>query len=241
MYFGFEFVDGAYKEHVPAIFRLFSKYELYCIFISQYNAYVKSEFRITPLHAKGCDTLFEVFENKIRMFLEDDTLFKCDYSKEIIKCYESGNFNGIKMRYGTMPTHEAAKLLFMIFAKEISGLLFDAKDFFCNYVYDKVQRRHKEKKALFFDDFMVMEFSKEERIGIFPSFRHMDTYKPYLADEDIRRAFRVLKCHRLSKLFITYPKNGFFRKHMVVKHQVCATRLTLVPYAISNKIVYNVK
>lgn len=241
MYFGFENSHNKYKEYVPSIFQPLSKYELYCTFISQYNAHVKSEFRISPLHVKGCDTLFEVFKNKINSLLEDDSIFKCDHSKQVIEQYRSGNFSEIKLIRSTMPTHEAARLIFMIFAKDMSGLLFDARDFFCNYVYDKVQKRHKEKNVLFYDNFMIMEFSKDHRIGILPSFRHMDTHKPYLADDDIKEAFRVIRHHSLNKLFITYPKNVVFRKHMVVRHQVCNARLTLVPYAISNKIVYNSK
>lgn len=234
-------VRGSYKEHIPSIFETFLQEELYYMFVSQYNAYVQQEFRINPLHVKGCKTLLDIFKKKIDGLISDDSFPRCAFSKELIRLYTHQEFEKIRVSQNILPTHIAAKFIFMVFANETNGLLFDGKDFFCNYVYDKVQKRHKDKSVLFYDDFMIMEFSKEQRVGIFPSFKRMNTYKPYLADEDIRRALRVLNDHALSKLFITYPKNSDFRKHIVVEHQVCKARLTLVPYAISHKIVYNSK
>lgn len=239
MHFGFEFVDGTYKEYIPSIFKAFGKYELHRMFISQYNAHVKKEFYIKPLHVKGCESIFEIFVRKIDELLKDDSFKKCHLSKKLIDSYRRKDFQTIQANYGTMPTHIGAQFIFMIFAKEIKGLLFNAKDFFSNYVYDKIQKKHKEKNVLFYEDFIVMEFSKSERVGIYPSFKYMETQKPYLADEDIKNAFKILQKYSLTKLFIAYPKNSDFTKHIVVEHGMCSTRLTLVPYAISNKIVYN--
>lgn len=239
MYFGFEFVEGRYKEYIPSIFKTFSKDELYRMFISQYNAHVKTEFCINPLHVKGCGAIFEIFARKIDELLRDDSFEKCHLSRKLIDTYEKQVFENIKVTHSTMPTHLGAQFIFMIFAKEVKGLLFNAEDFFTNYVYDKIQKRHKDKNVLFYEDFIVMEFSESERVGIYPSFKHMDTHKPYLADKDIKNAFKILSKYALSKLFIAYPKNSDFTKHIVVEHGMCDTRLTLVPYAISNKIVYN--
>lgn len=241
MYFGFEIEDGLVLEYTPSIFKHFSKQDLFQMFFSQYNACVEKELRVASKSVREKKGYLACFDSKISFLLHDDSFKSCPLSCEIIRLYKQRNYRKLQEKMGQVPFHPAAKLISMIYSKTSPGLLFASEDFFSNYVFDKIQRRHPEKKVLFQDGFIIFKAGQNEKVGVMPSFKHMDTYRPNLANEDIKKAFEILEMHELTRLFIAYPKNQTFKKHMAVEHCRCSAKLTLVPYAISNKIVYNSK
>lgn len=239
MFFGFNVNDDGVKEITPTLFDFATKEARRVFFVSQYNTCVKESFRISPLHVKGCANLHELFVKKIKHLSKDKTLPMCENSKKILYHFFAGDFVSMQKFCFARVENDAAKLAQMIYAKEDKGLCFEADMLFCNYVYEKIQKRHKDKKVVFKNGIITVFKDGREIIGVMPCFKYVNMQECEKADDEIKRAYALLDGGNLEKLFIAYPRNDEFTRHIVVKksHNDTKSRLTLVPYSISHRVV----
>lgn len=240
MNFGFLLNDGV-KEVTPSLFDYASSEECRKIFITQYNSCVEECLRIKPLKALAYENLYSLFYDKILELIENKNLPICKVSHCIIDKFLNADFDELKTLHVNIPLNPAAKLIQMIFTKEEAGLIFDASMLFSNYIYDKISRLHKDKSIIFEDGLIIIKKDNCEILGIMPSFKYVKMSKPQEMDNEIKKAFEILEKRDIKKVYIAFPKNEEFRKHIVVKqgNNDDSSRLTLVPYAITHKVVCN--
>ncbi len=83
----------------------------------------------------------------------------------------------------------------------------------------------------------------ENLVAVMPSFKYMNMNEPHLANEEIKKAYKMLEKINVGKFYIAFPKNEDFKRHIVVKQSDndINSKLSLIPYSISHKIVYNNK
>lgn len=240
MYFGFFIYKDAVKELIPNLFSSMPKEEVRRIFITEYNAYVDEVFRINPQNVYEHESLKEIFDDKIQDLLSCEKTITCENSKNILNAYEKKDFSQLEKLCLSKPIFSSAKLIQMIYAKADKGLCFNASDMFCNFVYDKISKRHRDKNVTFENHLIIVEKDGNEIMGIMPYFKYMQKNDPHLADNEIQKAYEILSLRNIKRLFVAYPRNEDFTKHINVKCSLLEEKqLTLVPYSITHKVVYN--
>ncbi len=232
MEFGYTAVDGEVLELTPSTLLYLSKQERRRVFVNFFNSCVDGELKIKSV--KSYKNLHEIFTEHIEYLLKSDTS-SCKISDMIIKNYTNKNYDFLKQIYPIMPVNKGAKLINMIYAKDEVGLCFDASMLFSNYIYDKISRLHGTKSVTVEDGLIILKRDGQELLGVIPSFKYVS--KPQEMGEEIDRAFKILQKRDIKKLFIAFPKNEEFTKHLAVKQYSNdeETRLTLVPYAVAQK------
>ncbi len=237
MDFGYYLLDGGIKEITPYIFSHLPKLDCRKIFINFYNSCVEQELKIRS--AKICENqnLHEIFLQKIGEILQNEDENDCKISKLIIKNYINKDYQSLKKLYPKMPKNKAAKLILMLYGKDEIGLHFNASMLFTNYIYDKISRLHGDENVTFEDGLIILKKNGKEILGVMPSFKYVKMSKPQEMENEIKTAFEILQKRDTQKLFIAFPRNEEFTKHLAVKQYSSDedTKLTLVPYAITHK------
>ncbi|MDR2081761.1 MAG: hypothetical protein LBP54_07760 [Campylobacteraceae bacterium] len=243
MVFGFEKTDNVWKERIPAIFCSFSRKEQRELFINQYNYCVGKNERIVFKDDFGCFTLFEIFQHeilsklRIKNTLRKNTLTVFDpYSAVLITLFLARDFYKLKAVIKTnslLPRLPHAMLIFRLFSSENCGIMFDAKTLFSEFVLEKIARKNPDKAVYFKDDLIVIEKDGECLLSIMLCFKKFDKDKIYLAKKEIDEAWRKVAKGNIKSLYIVFPKNSAFKRHIEVKNPCFADSLVkLVPYTI---------
>ncbi|MDR1284966.1 MAG: hypothetical protein LBJ88_02065 [Campylobacteraceae bacterium] len=243
MLFGFERINGKWVERVPALFRPFSPKEQREFFINQYNCCVNDDERIAIKNNFGCFTLFEIFQNKIlselkvKNRLRENRLKVFDpYSALLMELFVKGDFDKLERiikANALLPKLSQAMLIFRIFSSENCGIIFDAKTLFSEFVLEKVARKNPDKDVYFKDGLIVIEKNSERLLNIMLCFKRFDKDKIHLAKDEIDEAWRKVAKDNIKSLYIVFPRNSAFRRHIEVKNPCFADSLVkLVPYTI---------
>ena len=116
-----------------------------------------------------------------------------------------------------------------------NGVCFDADVMFSWFVYDKISRKHFDKKVYLEDGIIFAELDGKKLFGVLPSFKEISKDRFHLADYEISKAIKALDSGELDRMFVVFPRNEKFLKHIEVECNpyVCAGKLKLVPYTIS--------
>ncbi|MDR0761619.1 MAG: hypothetical protein LBF13_01065 [Campylobacteraceae bacterium] len=243
MLFGFEKMDGKWIERVPALFHSFSRKEQREFFINQYNCCVGKNERIAFKGDLGCFSLFEIFQNEIfsrlnvKNHLRPNTLKLFDpYSAVLIALFLKKDFDKLRAvikANALLPKLPQAMLIFRIFSSENYGIIFDAKALFSEFVLEKIARKNPDKAVYFKDDLIVIEKDGECLLSIMLCFKRFDKDKMYLMKDEIDEAWRKIAKSNIKFLYIVFPKNSAFKRHIEVKNPCFADSLVkLVPYTI---------
>jgi hypothetical protein len=243
MLFGFERASGEWIERIPTLFHSFSRKEQREFFINQYNCCVGKSERIALKGDFGCFTLFEIFQNEIlsraniKNTLRKNQLKSFDaYSAVLIDLFVKGDFDKLEAVIKTnalLPKLPLAMLIFRIFSSENCGIMFDAKTLFSEFVLAKIARKNPDKAVYFKNDLIVIEKDGECLLSIMLCFKKFDKDKMYLAKEEIDEAWRKVAKENIKFLYIVFPKNSAFKRHIEVKNPCFTDSLVkLVPYTI---------
>jgi hypothetical protein len=154
----------------------------------------------------------------------------------LIALFISGDFDRLKVAIKTnasLPKLPQAMLIFRIFSSENCGIMFDAKILFSEFVLEKIIRKNPDKAVYFKDDLIVIEKDGECLLNIMLCFKKFDKDKIYLAKDEIDEAWRKVAKENIKTLYIVFPKNSAFKRHIEVKNPCFADSLVkLVPYTI---------
>ncbi|MDR1460744.1 MAG: hypothetical protein LBI78_03795 [Campylobacteraceae bacterium] len=243
MLFGFEKINGKWVEKIPALFQQFSIKEQREFFINQYNCCVSKNERIFVKNNFCFFTLFEIFQNKILSGLEaKNRLCKSklaifdSYSALLIALFVKGDFEQLRTTIRAnafLPKLPQAMLIFRIFSSENCGIMFDAKMLFAEFVLEKIARKNPDKDVYFKDGLIVVEKNNECLLSVMLCFKRFDKDKIYLAKDEIDEAWRKVAKGNIKSLYIVFPKNNAFKRHIEVKNPCFADSLVkLVPYTI---------
>ena len=226
-------------EITPNIFAKLDRLSRAKIFIALYNSGVESELKIPLSYAKFLN-FKEIFEARINFLLRGKCLnFKpadrfCFSSNIIINAYLKGDFSKIKF-IAKEPKMAAAKMIKMLYASGEFELCIDAAQMFCQFVYDKIRLRHQDKEVVLNGGVISVKKDGKNLLSVMPSFKKVSFDDMRNLNDDIDRAVGVLG-HECEMVYIVFPRNEEFRRHVEVRH--CCTRglIKLVPYTIISKI-----
>ncbi|MDR2099851.1 MAG: hypothetical protein LBP40_03360 [Campylobacteraceae bacterium] len=243
MLFGFEKTDKTWTEKVPILFHSFSRREQREFFINQYNCCVGENERIAFKGDFARLNLFEIFSHEITSRLKPknalckNSLKAFDaYSAALIELFVKKDFDKLEITAKTtaaMPKLPQAKLIFRIFAGEKCGIMFDAKTLFSEFVLTKIARKNPDKAVYFKDDLIVVEKDGECLLSIMLCFKKFDKDNIHLVKEEIDEAWRKVARENIKSLYIIFPKNRAFKRHIEVKNPCFTDSLVkLVPYTI---------
>ncbi|MDR2789892.1 MAG: hypothetical protein LBB59_02825 [Campylobacteraceae bacterium] len=243
MVFGFEKTDKRWAERIPAIFHSLPRKEQRELFINQYNYCVGKNERITFSGDFSRFNLFEIFQHGIFSKLKTKNTICVNkfaafdpYSAVLIELFINEDFDRLKAVIKTnasLPKLPQAMLIFRIFSSENCGIIFDAKTLFAEFVLEKIARKNADKAVYFKDDLIVIEKDGERLLSIMLCFKKFDKDKIYLVKKEIDEAWRKVAKSNIRSLYIVFPKNSAFKRHIEVKNPCFADSLVkLVPYAI---------
>ncbi len=242
MFFGF-FIqnDGFASLQIPTIFKELSSCDRNKIFIAQFNAAADESLKISTKSCFAKKDLLDIFNDKIRELLCDASHKRCELSDYLIGHFNTHTEYKLNRFFTKVPTHPAAKLIQMMWCKENRGIYFESSWFFCNYVYEKISKCHYDKEITYKDGLILVTKNGENLVAVMPCFKYMNMNEPQLANEEIRKAYKMLEKINVGKFYIAFPKNEDFKRHIVVKQSDndINSKLSLIPYSISHKIVYN--
>lgn len=242
MQYGFSVTKEGSFDIVPKIFRHLSNSQRIMQFLVQYNSCVEKNLQIPIKFSINATNIEYAFKRQIYALLKQE---KLNFTKANSFCVYSAKLieNFLKERYFDMPfefsapKHNAAKLIHMIYAKESLGLSFDASCLFNQYVFNKISKRHLDKKVYLENDIIILENNGKKLLGVMAFFKYISCKKTHLAQSEIRKAQEKLETENLPYLFLVYPRNKEFKKHIEIKScNIRECKLKLVPYTITNKI-----
>lgn len=228
-------------EIVPDIFANLCSSKKSAIFTTLYNANVDQNLQISPSFAKNTKSLKEIFDNFIAKNLRIDGLnFKkastfCAASNVLINAYLNNKFISQSI---LEPKMKVAKVIKFISKKHGFGISFDMKSAFKNFVFDKISATNKKCCVFFSDDMIVIQRQGCPNLGVLPCFREVSHFCSEHFDVEIVDALKSKRQNSLDKIYIVYPRNEHFRRHIEVKSSEFDENFTLklVPYSINNKI-----
>lgn len=226
-------------EITPSIFAKLDKLSGAKIFIALYNVGVEGELKIPLSYAKFLN-FKEIFEARINFLLREKCLnFKlvdcfCLPSNIIINAYLNGDFSKIKF-VAKEPKMAAAKMIKMLYASGKFELCIDAAQMFCQFVYDKIRLRHQDKEIVLNDGVISVKKDGKNLLSVMPSFKKVSFDDMRNLNDDIDRAVGALG-QECEMVYIVFPRNEEFRRHVEVRHCYARGSIKLVPYTIISKI-----
>lgn len=227
------------KNYIPEIYSHLSMEQVARIFLTFYNFNVDKKLKIPYKFSKNCKNLRDIFDNFISSSLKNRNLkFNkaskiCLYSNKIIFSYlKNKNFT----LQAKLPKYRLALVILMLKACGEFGLIFDMRKLFIDFVYAKILAKNKNEKIFLKDNLIIFDCEKF-KLGILPICKNVSKDEISKFKEDIKCAFEILKKEGLDMIYLAYPKNENFKRHIEIKCEnsdICTMKL--VPYCISNKI-----
>jgi len=242
MYVGFEYINGRWIERMPSLFGHLKRYQRRALFLTQYywcagqdekvlvknctrplvHSFFKTilDMRPKPLtpHAKARDfsplsaVLIYLFINK---------------SPQQVQRFASS--------LTSIPKDLMAKRIYRLFAKETPGMMFDARQLFLHFVYEKIAKRNPDKLVYIQGDEIIIECDGERLLSVVPCLKPVHKDNPKCVQNEISKAWGRLADNGTKALYLVFPRNQNFTRHIEVRHKdEQKARVKLVPYIISH-------
>jgi hypothetical protein len=103
---------------------------------------------------------------------------------------------------------------------------------FTNYVFEKVVAVNKDKNI--FLDQKSNRIDIEKELVLLTNFKNIDLNNKNSFKNDVEFGFEFLNQNSLKELYLIYPKNENFKKHLTILNKSQDKKIKLVPYKIDN-------
>jgi hypothetical protein len=247
MCFGFELKNGSWVEQNPSIFKHLKLHQRRMLFLAQYNWYVDASERVY-LKNKNLSLQEAFFQSILTLLpkpLSPAIKPKEFIPKEAVLIHLFLNGDPKKVQeyaicLAYIPKTEMARRIYRVFAKDIPGIVFDARSLFLHFVYEKIANRNKDKIVYIKNDEILIESDGKVLLSVVPYLKEVNKDNPMGIKDEINRAWQRLKESRAQALYLVFPRNENFTRHIEVRnceHQ--RARLKLVPYTISHSVKEN--
>lgn len=128
----------------------------------------------------------------------------------------------------------------LIFLAKNPYLLFRVNTFelFSDYIYSRVKKQNPDKLVNREDDFIVIQSDAlEDSLHLYPIWKDLSTSVQSDVCNDVNFAISLLKSKQCKHIYLLFPKNEHFRKHIPIKIPHLEAlgleyTLKLVPYKI---------
>lgn len=228
------------RDFIPEIYKNLTKNEKFRIFLTLYNANVDDDYKISYSYLKSRNfrCLKDIFICKAEEILREK---KLKFYKNVSFCYLS---NGIihafknrvefKSNFSNEPKSKIAKFIKTFYKNGEFELIFDEKELFLGYVYDKISRCNSDKITLCKDGVISVKTKDKTLFNVIPSFKEVDVNDIDKLEDDIKFAFEnSSEC----QVFLVFPRSQKFCKYIDIFGSDLKGRcVRLVPYSVSNKI-----
>ena len=237
--FGF-YANG--REIVPEALRDYNAASRAQAMLALYNFNVNADYRILPANLKGASQFRAAFLNFIASELRRGApkiyRFKpavkfCAADNAIIFAYLRG------MPLPVFAAKSAYKLTRAIVSLR-SGLLLNGDDAFRNFVFCKIALRNAgaQLQLVGKSGELIVVRKSGFSLGVVTSFKKILPQNPAIYDNDIKKALELCCGANLDALYLVYPKNENFTRHIEIKSECFKGNfiMKLVPYKLTDKI-----
>lgn len=210
--------------------------------LALYNFNVNADYRILPANLKGAPQFRTAFLNFIsselgrgahKIYRFKPTVKFCAADNAIIFAYLRG------MPLPVFVAKPAYKLTRAIVSLR-SGLLLNGDDAFRNFVFCKIALRNAgaQLQLVGKSGELIVVRKSGFSLGVVTSFKKILLQNSAIYDNDIKKALELCRGANLDAVYLVYPKNENFNRHVEIKSECFKGNfiMKLVPYKLTDKI-----
>ena len=242
MYVGFEYCNGEWVERMPSLFGYLKQYQRRALFLTQYNWCTDPSEKVL---VKSCrrplvEIFYKAITDMIPKPLSPHAKAKnfSPVSAVLIHLFLHKKPKDVQRHASSLtyvPQSLMAKRIYRLFAKEIPGMVFDGRQLFLHFVYEKIAKRNQDKDVYIRGDEILIECDGERLLSVVPCLKQIHKDNPKGAQNEISRAWSRLADNGTQAIYLVFPRNQNFTRHIEVRHShEEKARVKLVPYIISH-------
>ena len=234
--FGF---DANGREIAPEALRDYDAASRARAMLALYNFNVNADYRILPANLKGASQFRAAFLNFIaselrrgarKIYRFKSAVKFCAADNAVIFAYLRGMPLPI---FAAKPAYKLTRAIVSL----RSGVLLNGDDAFCNFVFYKIALRNAGAEIELKNELIIVR-KNGFSLGVIANFRSMLVSNPMLYDNDIKKALELCRGANLDAVYLVYPKNENFNRHVEIKSECFKGNfiMKLVPYKLTDKI-----
>lgn len=237
--FGF---DANGREIAPEALRDYDAASRARAMLALYNFNVNADYRILPANLKGASQFRTAFLNFIaselrrgarKIYRFKPTLKFCAADNAIIFAYLRD------MPLPALAANPRYKLARAIVSLR-RGVLLNGDDAFRNFVFYKIALRNAgaQLQLVGKSGELIVVRKSGFSLGVVTSFKKILPQNPAIYDNDIKKALELCRGANLDAVYLVYPKNENFNRHVEIKSECFKGNfiMKLVPYKLTDKI-----
>ena len=210
--------------------------------LALYNFNVNASYRISPKYLQGEMQFRAAFLNFIvselgrgarKIYRFKPAVKFCAADNAIIFSYLRG------MPLPVFAAKPSYKLTHAIVSLR-SGLLLNGDDAFRNFVFCKIALRNAgaQLQLVGKSGELIVVRKSGFSLGVVTSFKKILPQNPAIYDNDIKKALELCRGANLDAVYLVYPKNENFNRHVEIKSECFKGNfiMKLVPYKLTDKI-----
>jgi len=207
--------------------------------LALYNFNVNASYRISPKYLQGEMQFRAAFLNFISSELGRGAR-KIYHFKPAVKFCAADNaiifsyLRGMPLPvFAAKPSYKLTRAIVSL----RSGLLLNGDDAFRNFVFCKIALRNAGAEIELKNELIIVR-KNGFSLGVIANFRSMLVSNPMLYDNDIKKALELCRGANLDAVYLVYPKNENFNRHVEIKSECFKGNfiMKLVPYKLTDKI-----
>ncbi|WP_299227614.1 hypothetical protein [uncultured Campylobacter sp.] len=210
--------------------------------LALYNFNVNADYRIPPANLKSASQFRAAFLNFIaselgrgahKIYRFKPAVKFCAADNVIIFSYLRG------MPLPVFAAKPAYKLTRAIVSLR-SGVLLNACEAFSDFVFSKIALRNAgaQLQLVGKSGELIVVRKSSFSLGVVTSFKKILPQNPAIYDNDIKKALELCRGANLDAVYLVYPKNENFSRHVEIKSECFKGNfiMKLVPYKLTDKI-----
>lgn len=207
--------------------------------LTLYNFSVDADYRIPPANLKSASQFRAAFLNFITSELGRGARKIYRFKPAVKFCAADNAIIFAYLRDMPLPVF-AAKPAYKL-ARAIvslrSGVLLNAREAFSDFVFSKIALRNVGAEIELKNELIIVR-KNGFSLGVIANFRSMLVSNPTLYDNDIKKALELCRGANLDAVYLVYPKNENFNRHVEIKSECFKGNfiMKLVPYKLTDKI-----
>ena len=246
--FGFDINN----EFLPSFDMFYSDINKRRMFLKLYNQDVPCDIKFSKEELKQCNnsTLYDIFINKIiknlqQTVYEKSSIVSIDVklTNRINNFLKSHDFDLKKCRFSLINSLEersieSASKLIMMLEKSNNSLFLDANKTFKSFVLNKILRSNEEREVYVNSDSIDIRSREFTDTKIF-TFWEMINSKKLDVEKHIQKAVECIKSLEFNQVYLVYPKNENFKRHIEIKCEELANSdymIKLIPYSMRSTL-----
>ncbi|WP_298041425.1 hypothetical protein [uncultured Campylobacter sp.] len=234
--FGF---DANGREIVPEALQDYDAASRARAMLALYNFNVNADYRILPANLKGASQFRAAFLNFIASELGRGARKIYRFKPAVKFCTADNAIIFAYLRDMPLPVFAAkpAYKLTRAIVSLRSGLLLNAGEAFSDFVFSKIALRNAGAEIELKNELIIVR-KNGFSLGVIANFRSMLVSNHTLYDNDIKKALELCHGANIDALYLVYPKNENFNRHVEIKSECFKGNfiMKLVPYKLTDKI-----